>query len=613
MKITRHGLVCFISIALLSAAAHGAEIYSAYYTPDAIEYAGRINLYVRNNADSEVTIESIAFDGQAVGPVKTTDKTFIEPGVRESYIEVNNDAIAWYRAYPNPVPAGGIAEIVLRLTPESPEEPWNVSVALSDGLTVQATIPGSEPLAWWEYVGIGPDLQTLHMYARQNVFSSQFVEAIKIDGKRVDAHFNRLHHGYRYAKVTLEEPWQKGSFHTVSFFHNDTVAVMVRALPTPPPVAIMGNLHPAEAEQYAGHLFDAHIAFTPGKAATYERLAEYGLVGAYIYRKYLKPDAEKKKEPVYYDDPAAIEHARGRDSLWAYFLEDEPDGRYHRTDLPRWSISRDVQRVNQFCRIFDPQTPTYLQIDHGGYPRNLYIYSQIPDYVCTHAYPLGGDIIGRTLDHCQHMHAAAHPKPFLYLNQGYCTPRDGQREFSPLEMRLEVFTALAAGAKSLQWYPAHGSRGLLKHPVMWNAVGETNGELHQLLPLLSIGTPIGEPLVNDDNILARTILCGDRALVVILVNENFTSTPEDFTIEPVDGASVRVRLPRGFRASGVALPAFPERPQGIDSEINASTVSFDLSFAAAQAAVIYSDASVVAEMQQIHDQCMSRYEPMPEG
>ncbi len=613
MKITRHGLVYLIAIAVLTTAAHGAQMYSAYYTPDAIDYAGRINLYVRNDGDSEVTIESISLQGQTIGPVRITDETFLQPGVRDSYIEVKNESIAWYRVYPNPVPRGSIAEIVLRLTPEAPEGPWNVSVVLSDGSAVQATITANEPLAWWEYVGIGPDLQTLHMYARKTLISSQYVEAIKVDGERVDAHFNRLHHGYRYAKVTLEEPWEKGSFHTVSFSHNDTVAVMIRALPTPPPIAIMGNLHPSEAEQYAGHLFDAHIAFTPAKTTIYDRLDEHGLVGAYIYRKYLKPEAEKKKEPVYYDDPAAIEHARGRDSLWAYFLEDEPDGRYHRTDLPRWSISRDVQRANQFCRVFDPETPTYLQIDHGGYPRNLHIYSQIPDYVCTHAYPLGGDIIGRTLDHCQHMYAAARPKPFLYLNEGYCTPRDGQREFSPLEMRLEVFTALAAGARSLQWYPAHGSRGLLNHPVMWNAVGETNGELHQLLPLVSIGTPIGEPLVDHDNILARTILCGDRAMVVVLLNKNFTSTPENFTIDPVENASVRVRVPVDFEASGVAIPGFPETPQEIDCHINPSTVSFDLSFDAAQAAVIYSDASVPTEMQRIHDECMARYEPMPEG
>ncbi|MFP3905343.1 MAG: hypothetical protein ACLFWB_13950, partial [Armatimonadota bacterium] len=409
MNISRCVVFSLLFLSLV-AAADCAELYSAYYTPDAIGYAGRVNLYIRNATDSAVTIESIALDGHSIGPVRTTDETFLEPNVRDSYIEVNNESIAWYRAYPNPLPAGGIAEILLRLTPEAPQGPWDVAVALSDGSAVQATITADEPLAWWEYMGIAPDLQTLHLYARQNVFSSQFLEAIKVDGERVDAHFNRLPHGYRYAKVTLDEPWAKGSFHTVSFFHNDTVAVMIRALPTHPPIAVMGNLHPSEAQQYAGHLFDAHIAFTPAKAAIYDRLDEYGLVGAYIYRKYLKPEAEKKKEPVYYDDPEAVEHARGRASLWAYFLEDEPDGRYHRTDLSRWSITRDVQRANQFCRIFDPDTPTYLQIDHGGYPKNLYIYSQIPDYVCTHAYPLGGDIIGRTLDHCRHMQAAAAPK-----------------------------------------------------------------------------------------------------------------------------------------------------------------------------------------------------------
>jgi hypothetical protein len=595
----------------LAALAPDEVVYSAEYVPDAIEYGGRVVLHLRNTTDAELTINAVELDGESVGRIWLTDQSFLGPEVRDEYIGVSNERVAWYRVYPNPLPPGDMAEVLVRLQPEAAgEASHEVAVSFDNHELVSVTIESAEPTLRLQYVGIGPQLETLYIYARLGPNSDAAACQIEIDGHPIDCAVQPVYDDQCFARVALPEAWGQGSFHVVAVRREDELAAaMIRALPSPPPLAIMGNLSESEAEQYAQHLFDAHLAFTPANRERYDRLAAFGLRGAYPYSRKLKPD-EKKYEPVYYDVVEPVAAIMDHPALWAYFLEDEPDGRYHRTNLPRLSIPRDVERANQFCRVLDPLHPIYLQIDHGSYPRNLYLYGQIPDYLCTHAYPFGGDIIERTRDHALHTEAASRPRPFIYLCEGYC--KNDHRQFDPDEMRVEVYTALACGAKALQWYPAHSDRGLLKHPVMWNAVGRMNGILHQVLPLLAIGTPVGEPEVDGGEFLASAILCGDRAMVVALVNRDCVSTPESFTLTPATDVRVRVALPELLNAQGAALMTF-DGPVDLAAEIEGSNVSFSLEEVQAGAVVvIYADEDVLAEMRRIQaERVAPSFVPMP--
>ena len=587
-------------------------LYASYYVPDAIPYAGNIHVYLRNPSQEPLTVTSISMDGKTIGKIWLTDESFLGPDVREEYIKVVNDQLAWYRVWPNPVPPGGVAEVILRLMPKACEAPRHelaFAFAAHEPLTV--AVPMRPPASTLEYVALSAGLDAVHIYARGQEEKPVRLSRVEIDGRPAEAEIHPVFSGFSYAKVELTKPWERGSFHCVAVrAGRERRAALIRALPTPPPLGIMGNVSDREAEQYANHLFDANLAFTSVGSSVYDTLDKHGLTGAYIYYRRLKP-GEKKYEPVFYDRPQALGHVNGRDSLWAYFLEDEPDGRYHLTSLPRAGISRDVERANQFCRIFDPEHPTYLQINHGGYPRNMYVYSQIPDYVCTHAYALGTDaVVKSTQDHVAHTQAASRPRPFYYLNCGYCRRGKG-RAHEPDEMRLEVHTALACGAKSFQWYPAHGDVGLLKHPKMWNAVGEMNGVLHQVLPLVSIGMPVGQPTVEGGNILGSTILCGDKAMVVVLVNKDFSASPEKFEIRPVR-VKVSVRLPRFMTAAGVCTVHFPRGLPDRPAKIDGSNVEFSVNVGAGAIAVIYADESVFEQMRQAHARCLERFKPMAE-
>jgi len=590
-------------------------LYAAYYVPDPIDYAGNVFLYIRNLTSAPLTVTDITMDGRSIGKVWLTDESFLGPDVRDEYIKVSNDNFAWYRVYPNPVPAGGIAEVILRMMPVAWEQPQHeLAVTLAGYQPLSINLALQEPAFTLEYVGISAALDELHVYAQAQAGARPELSRLELDGQPVAAQLHRLFSGYTYAKVKLETPWQQGSFHAVAIGTADDLrAVLIRALPSPPPIGIMGHGHASWLNQYANHLFEAHIAHVGGPVANYDRNWKYGLVSAYPYGRYLKPEEPKKKEPVYFDH-AQIEvltPIKDHPALWGYFLGDEPDGRYVRTVLPRLSISRDVERANQFCRIFDPKHMTYSTINHSGYPRNVYRYGHIPDYVALHTFGVGRPtVVTAAQDHVMHTRLATRPRPFLFCCTGYSL--NDTRKYDPQEMQLEVYTALAEGAKSLQWYPAHGERGLFKNPKMWNAIGAMNGVLHQVLPLLSIGTPVDKPLITGGDLLGSCILCGDRALAVILVNQDFTADAENFEVRSLN-VVVRVRLPRFLSAAGVVEVRFSELTQPIVADIGPSSVEFATEVQAGKIIVIYADEAVADRMRHRHAQCLRRFAPVPEN
>jgi hypothetical protein len=143
---------------------------------------------------------------------------------------------------------------------------------------------------------------------------------------------------------------------------------------------------------------------------------------------------------------------------------------------------------------------------------------------------------------------------------------------------------------------------------MWDAVGRTNGVLHQVLPLASIGTPIDVPRVEGGDMLASAVLCGDRAVLVIVANREFTATPDSFTLQPRTVA-IRARVPRFFKPLGVARISFPEGPQDVETSLSASSVSFSCRVVDGGVFVIYSDERTLSEMEAICAEHREQFEP----
>lgn len=550
---------CMVLAATLAAsAAFGGEtsVYSACFVPDAIALSGVCRVYVLNPSRLAVRVARVEVLGESVGPIFETDNAWLKPEFRERYVEVHNPKVLWYRVFPNPISPGAICEIIVRLDKMTlpGSLPLTVELDGAQKLSVALSTAGQEVSL--DYVSVDQSLSRVTAFVRRRPSTDVALKTLEIDGVRAQrAKKTSFWREVAVVECSLPTPWQRGSAHTVAIVdqRGRRSAFSLRALQCPLPQGIFGNNAESELKAYRDSGFRLHLAFVPVRPELYVPLQKYDLVGAYIYYTNSKPN-DKKYEPVHYADPEVVAPLRSLPSLFGYFLEDEPDGRYHVSSLSRPAICRDVERAHTFCRILDPAHPTFLQMNHGSYPANLYCWGQIPDLLCCHAYPLPGPILGPTREHVAHLRAASRPKPFYYLCDGYCS--NDLREFACGEFRLEAYAALAEGAKGLLYYPAHGKNGLLAHPAALAVVAGINREMTHLLPYLSRNTPVPGAASASSGVSADLLLCGRDAAAVVLVNTNFKSTEERFEVAPADNVVVKMTLPPWITATR-ASRAFP--------------------------------------------------------
>ena len=60
----------------------------------------------------DLTVAGIQLDGRGIGRTWLTDESFLAPDVRDEYIDIVNDQLAWHRVYPNPIPPGGMETLL---------------------------------------------------------------------------------------------------------------------------------------------------------------------------------------------------------------------------------------------------------------------------------------------------------------------------------------------------------------------------------------------------------------------------------------------------------------------------------------------------------------------
>lgn len=126
---------------------------------------------------------------------------------------------------------------------------------------------------------------------------------------------------------------------------------------------------------------------------------------------------------------------------------------------------------------------------------------------------------------------------------------------SSQEWRFLVYGAIASGAKGIVYRGSPGSDTLSR-----NAFVQTNRELQYVRPLLLIGEPVDWATSSDDGYAARSLLCGDQAILVVVFDcryfsghksDRFYTPPFPTKLTPVP---VHVKIPSTVLVEGVRTP-----------------------------------------------------------
>ncbi|MBA7494658.1 hypothetical protein ES702_05235 [subsurface metagenome] len=484
---------------------------------------GTIHLFLKNKSDKPVTVTKVFLDWIAFPPSEGLGSAFtVKAG--QATDETDDSRVVWYRALPNPIPPGRISDVMVKCA--SPlEAPRSIGVETNDGQMYSRVIqPVNNPLRI-TYVGFNDELSEVYIYLENSGKKELKVNTVFLDGKDVTQFSLKPWETIsprqkRCIIVKLEEPLRQGEYIAVKVSSEDgTAAEAVVRVFFFFPISLEGGS--MQAELFSDiEIFD--IPYPEDKT----KVALYAQNGA------------TKQAYHILDCPA---HAHGKKSTAAEKI-------FMRADT---------------CRNADPYHPTYIHICRYIFEKNFFVFGETADIILTnpHQYFASSDKLLEENEHpTQWITALAkrgcEPRPLYTVTVvGKNSPYFTSRFPSPEEERLLVYYEISRGAKGILYRAWGWPNGKPPNSELGMEVKKINGELQVLKRFLRVGEPVSLAEASEERVEASTILSGDKAIVLILINHDVVYLPErdkkPFSYKAKHDFTVTVHVPEWMKIKDV--------------------------------------------------------------
>jgi hypothetical protein len=546
-------------------------------TPPTITASGALCIYVKNTGTGSVTIDDVTINDQGLTNGIRCDDTKLYrcdvkacsvyyPSVKQTLVDAG--VPIWWRVDPNPIPAGGTAEIYVRMRTRVLTT-LSLSIVPTSGSSVPVSITVSDAvIPRVAGYAMSSDMTKLYLYLRHPVRGTLPTQ-ILVDG--VDKTSSCTMGGDSDVdivpvKCTLSGAFSRGSFHTFQAVYSD------------------GSKATTGLRVFYDNFKCATWGCPPlaNDTQKHDELVERGnhsvnlfTVGTGDLSDYLKTSTGKAIMDEYGIKAAAYDVTADR--IYAYFLCDEPDvGEYNvktnvaPTVMDRvgtlaqslWEMAR--QKKTNYSSI-----PSMVNIDETFKPYNYYIYGQLTDVFSTDAYyeqslcdvfwkrPWQIPIFNKTIweyAHAANAQAGCEPRP-LHVILNTCRFQDGTKVFrygTPEEKRIEAYYCLAAGAKQFGYwwfsldanaYNGLGNRTEPSSAALWREIGLIDAEAGIASQILVNSTPADMPISTPGRLWVRALVSGVDTLVLICVNDDHINDQVGTIIRPIKSADVSLDLP----------------------------------------------------------------------
>ena len=531
-----------------------------YYRPQ----NASVHLFLVNEGKSPVTVSPPVVDGFHTA-------TLTRDGLHVG-------SVLWYRCRPNPIPPGGTADVTIVLA-EPAEKPVSVEILASDGTKITKQVSCAPQKLAFQAIRFGSDLRTIDLSVRADDPSRTWrVKSVRMDGRKVGSPSCESADGFAFARIRLQEPLVKGSFHV---FEVETDAGMrataqARAIEPEFLIGVYGSPTDDNIKDWAAHGCNHYLSFGSIPADLLDTFATSGIsVGA----KYIGGplvDRAAGKVTVFDEAPAikTVDDVRMKPNLLYHHLVDEPDVSDYYANRTLGASGMELMTRQAFFEKDDPQRFTFIQIDNTFRPRNYRVYGEAADVSATHRYSLGSYIhseagteqytklqfLDDLLDTSAKFRSATEPRTFWMIPQ-FFNLGNGRSGRPPTieEMRLQCYASVSEGASGLIHYIHSGSGGGGEGgrcKPLWDAMTDMHAELMRVGEVVSEGTPAPMNWVTSSspNLYARLIVSGDR-MAVVLINRAHRTSLESFVASPVRGAEISIHIPAWMKSSLGVVPA----------------------------------------------------------
>ena len=488
----------------------------------------------------------------------------------------------WWKVDPQQVEPGATAEVIVRLRQTPKARTVSLALKTADG-TTDVSIPIDKAHPRVEGVNLSPELDKAYLYFRQPQQPGKTIKKVLLDGRDITRNASIGRDANLDATpvvVKLTQPLEEASFHCFQGIYDDGVVASAGVRVWSDEFCYgMWGARPGKESELAlarGYILDL---------INHNINTQMPQIGSSAARAFFKSSSgqrycESRHLRLVISDPGKY----GTKDPLAYFIHDEPDcGDYLIKGLPS---NKNVGSLAQYClqrsyklREGDPRTPQLLNVNMTYKPHNWYTYGQLPDIFAAdpyyqarirQAYYAHPERLG-VYTKATYIYAvgsvcesACAPKPLhLILYAVRHTDKDNNRVFryaTPEEKRIEVYYALAAGAKGISywWYtPLGKAYGVGAHrsddgaAALWREIGLLGAEARTAGPVILTSCPVDLQISSSPGLWGRALLAGVDSLVLVLINEQYANDRTGTVYKPIKEATASVRLPAWMKAADV--------------------------------------------------------------
>ncbi len=546
-----------------------------------------VHVFLKNTGSSSVTIGDVTLAGYNLSTILKRNTTYHDANSIYFYWDdppqdvLNAGEPVWYRRDPNPIPAGGVARVVVRLRSVPVTRPVVLGIVTSAG-TVTASIPVDAADPVLASIGFASDRTKVYLHWRRSGGAAPVT--IKMDNVDVTASATTVGDptvGYAATVLSLATPLANMSYHVYQGVYADgkTATGAVRTWINRFIYGTWGAKNVPDGDTAgakawidecnnrgvnalimnngSGGLAD-FMASAEGK--NYMELRDYG---------YVKDDASWGTNP----------------RMW--FVDDEPDleegnlscgtnlripcGGGHTTGI----LGLHLLEYGETLRAKNTSAPTTINLDGNFKPDAWYAYGQLTDVMMVDSY-YEQEMAGNHWYHPERdplyvkptsiyataiaTTTAAEPNPMhiiLYSCEYRDTNVDETWPFpTPASKRIQAYYSLAGGAKGMAYwwykagYPYNGlADGGTEARALWKEIGLVGDEIKTLAPQLVISHPVEMALTPGTHVWAKALACGTDTVILVVVNDNFyNDLAGGCQVTPVPNATVTATLPNWLRS-----------------------------------------------------------------
>jgi hypothetical protein len=590
-----------------------------------------IHAYLKNTGGSPATVSSVSLVGYNLETVLKLNENV--HSARSIYFYWDNppqDILdagepVWYKDDPSgAIPAGGVAQVVVRLRFVPVTNPVNLTIVTSGGtVSPNITVDASAP----QLASVGFSQDRTHVYLHWRVAAgtgSAAPATIMMDGTDVTPYATTVDDpNVNYAATVLSLPaaLDPMSYHVYQGLYADGKSAAA-SLRTWVNKFIHGTYNTFDVESNPNYTIADWIAESSDHGINNCQVS-VGNVAGYMNTGAGAADCPARGYGYTTGDKTKFDtRGNGPDMFFINDEIDAEDSNMERTfcgtgfklpcgKSPMGILAMRSIEEGEALRAIRPLTPTSINMNGSYKPENYYAYGQAVDILQVDPYYQRRlqDAYWRdqntipVYEEATYIYAvakavtrAAEPNPsnvILYSCSWKCTDTDAcDPEYvgqiwpfaDPETKRIEAYYALAAGAKGLcYWWLNIGwpSMGLGNQSTqaakdLWKEIGLYGNEIKTIAPQLVISHPADMTLVPSANVWTKALLSGIDTIILLAVNDDYYNDMAGFHHNPVSNATVVATLPSWMTSSPTAFEVRPSGLHDVATSLDGSNLTVSL-------------------------------------